>query len=610
MQRTRAGTRPIMPAAVDIPLVNEKKICDSLKICSIFQLNAEVVVCIFGFRPRYDNKSCFAKTGLFFEFYWKTFVLFGLPALLIPVVSEYDSMEVRCAGVVILMAIFWMTECLPLPVTSLLPLVLFPSLGILDTEATCKCYMNDTIMVFLGGLILAIAIEHSNLHLRIALGIMMFVGCSHRKLLAGLLVVIQFLGMWISNTACAAMMVPIVFAVLTELEKEGLGRVFRDKANPDDADSMRVPTTVTQAYLLATAYASTFAGVSTLVGTGTNLVLKGIFEAEFPHAPPITFTRWMIWALPQSLLNLFLTWLYVLVFYMGMFRPNSKSAQNARIGDEGEAIANRVMEEKFRNLGSMNFHEAAVSVLFFTAVILWLFRQPGFITGWAELIAPNVKIKDSVPIILVAVLMFVIPKEPSFFRICSRDANKRPTRASEGLITWKVIEEKMPWSLMFLLGGGFAISKGSNSSGLSQKMGLALSPLRNLPPYGIMCLTCWIVGQMTEFTSNIGVANIMLPVIAQLSKAVEINPLYLMLPATITCSYAFRLPSGTPPNAIITVAGQMPPKSLFFGGCLPSLYGLFTTVILFPIWGTYVWDIDGFPLWATNNETSVRCLNE
>lgn len=158
-------------------------------------------------------------TGQFMKIYWKILFAITWALILIPPLLAYNYPETRCAYTVLVMAGYWITECFPMAVTSLVPLVLFPIFGILSTADTCACYMNDTIMVFIGGLVLAVAIEHSNLHLRIALGVMRTVGCTHGKLLGGLCVVTTFISMWVSNTAATAMMVPIIFAVLNELEQ-------------------------------------------------------------------------------------------------------------------------------------------------------------------------------------------------------------------------------------------------------------------------------------------------------------------------------------------------------------------------------------------------------
>ncbi|XP_076634543.1 protein I'm not dead yet [Colletes latitarsis] len=538
----------------------------------------------------------------FFKIYWKIVFAIVWAIFLLAFLLAYNFPEVRCAFVVLLMGGYWITECFPMAVTSLIPLVLFPILGVLSTADTCSCYMNDTIMVFIGGLILAVAIEHSSLHLRIALGVMKMVGCTHAKLLAGFCVVTTFISMWVSNTAATAMMVPIIFAVLHELEQAGLCKIFDkmpvDPEHPQVEPEMK-PTKVTKAYLMAAAYCSTFGGTGTIVGTGTNLTFKGIYESTFPTAEGINFTQWMAANIPQMVINSFITWLYLRITFMGYLRPQSKDAKEATIGEEGEAITNRVIQERYKELGIISFHEAAVAILFVICIFLWIFRKPGFVRGWSEAIT-DIDIRDSTPVILVSILMFFIPKDPSFIYSFSKDPAKRPEKPSEGLITWEVIQSKMPWSLMFLLGGGFAISKGSIASCLAKRIGDALVPLRSLPSELILILICIFNGTITEFTSNVGIANITLPVIAQMCVAMKIHPIYLMIPATIMCSYSFRLPVGTPPNAIITIVGRIPTKWLMAAGCGPSVYSIIVQCTCFIVWGTFIYDIKGFPAWAEN----------
>ncbi|RLU16588.1 hypothetical protein DMN91_010656 [Ooceraea biroi] len=543
--------------------------------------------------------TCIQQTGYFFKLYWRIiFALFWALFLSLFVVM-YNYPEVRCAYIVLLMGGYWVTECMPIAITSLIPVVLFPVFGILSTHETCVCYMNDTIMVFIGGLILAIATEHCNLHLRIALVVMKTLGCSHAKLLGGLCTVTTFISMWIANAATTAMMVPIVFAVLHELERQGLGKVFNIKVDPENPQAERdiEPTNVTKAYLFAVAYASTFGGTGTIVGTPTNLVFKGIYEYNFPDAEPITFGNWIVASVPQMAANSFILWLYLRVAYLGYLRPRSKDAELARIGTEGEAIANQVIRQNLKNLGPMSFHEITVATLFLFCIFLWVFRDPGFVLGWSKALT-DVYLGDSTPVIFACVLMFFIPKEPVFLRFCSRDPSKRPRQSSEGLITWKVIRMKMPWRLVFLLGSGFAISKGSNVSGLAMRVGMTLVPLKELPPTLMLAVVLLFVGTLTEFTSNVGTANIILPVVAHMCVAMKVHPLYLMMPVTLTCSYAFRMPVATPPNAIITVAGHLPTRMLLVAGCFPAMYSLIVQVILFPTWGTFIYGIGEFPDWA------------
>ncbi|CAB0035552.1 unnamed protein product [Trichogramma brassicae] len=488
----------------------------------------------------YDNATFGAKMLRFGRIYWRSIVICVMPIVLLPLILVYKTPSARCGFVILLMGSYWATEAMPMAVTSLLPLALFPVFGVLDSATTCQCYVNDTIMMFVGGLIFAIAIEHSKLHERIALRSMIAFGCNHKRLLGGLLCVTTFLSMWISNTACTSMMVPIVFAVLF----------------PE-------PTQVTKAYLLGTAYASTFGGTATIIGTGANLAFKGIFEDSFPDSPGIDFGQWMIWALPQTVINVGLTWFYMLFFYMGWLRPNSVDARNAEIGPEGMRVAKRIIREKYSSLGKMNFHQIAVGILFLLCIFLMFFRSPGFISGWADRLPVDV-----------------------------------PQKPSDALVTWKVVEEKVPWSLMFIFGGGFAISKGSLESGLSQKIGDSMEELFGLPPFVLLIVVCILMSVVTEFTSNIGVANIILPIIAEMSVRAKIHPLYFMVPATLVVSHAFRFPTGTPPNAIVLAAGHIRIKSLVIGGCGVATYGPIVVILLFITWGRFIYKTDVYPDWA------------
>ncbi|XP_066601346.1 protein I'm not dead yet-like [Prorops nasuta] len=543
--------------------------------------------------------------GHFLKIYWKNVFAICWPLFLSSIIfTNATGTEYRCGFIISTMAGYWVTECFPLAVTSLIPVVLFPAMGIMSTADTCICYMNDTIMVFLGGLTLALAIEHSNLHLRIALGVMKTVGCSHSKLLGGLCFVTTVASMWISNTGATAMMVPIIFAVLSELEQAGLGRVFLPE-DPSNPGAEPKPTKITRAYLLSTAYCATFGGTGTIVGTGTNLTFKGIYENFFPEAKEITFGAWILAFSPQMIVNSFLTWVYLRVAFFGLFRPKSRDARNASIGVEGEEITNQVIQQRFTELGPMSFHEKGVAVLFILCVLLWLLRQPGYMPGWAQALT-SISIKDSAPVMLVAILLFLIPKDLKFLDSFRTDITRRPERHSEGLITWKVIEKKMPWSLMFLLGAGFAIAKASKVSCLARTLGTALAPLKVLPPFSVLFIVAVTVSTFSEITSNVGIANIVLPVVAQMCVVMELHPLYLMLPATLAGSYAFRLPAGTPPNAIIALQGHIPTKWLIQGGMVPAIYSIIMLLIFFPTWISYILNIHEFPEWARHvNRTDL-----
>ncbi|XP_020277869.1 protein I'm not dead yet-like isoform X2 [Pseudomyrmex gracilis] len=506
----------------------------------------------------------------------------------------------KCLYVVALMAMYWVTEVVPLPVTGMIPVVLYPLLGIMSTNETCLCYMNDTTMMFVGSLVIAVVIENSGLHMRVALFIIKTIGCSHRRLTLGLFFVTMFISMWISNTAATAMMIPIMETVLVELEAQGLGNMFvqtEGTIEENSGEANKRPTHSTMVYYLVAAYASSLGGIGTIVGSGTNLTFKGFLEKRFPLSPGINFASWMLYSVPPMLLMGILTWLWLQVMYMGLFRPESKDARAIDIGQQGEQVAASVIQKRYKELGPISWHESSVGILFIIVVLLWFFRNPGFMPGWAAYVT-NLRVKDSTAAMCVTILFFFIPSKLDFLQAFNKDPSKRPTKPSPGLITWKIINQKMHWSLIFVLGGGFAISAGSTESGLSGMLGQSLIGLQKINVVAILLIVCFFAENVTELTSNVAVANIILPVLAEMCVAIKIHPLYLMLPAALCCSFSFHLPVGTPPNAIASAAGRIKTKDFIIAGIGPSIITLVITAVAFPTWGTYVFDLSKFPEWA------------
>jgi solute carrier family 13 (sodium-dependent dicarboxylate transporter), member 2/3/5 len=467
--------------------------------------------------------------------------LFVIPDSVLPVKAQ------RMAAVTLLMSVWWIGEAVPIPVTALLPILLFPLLKIMSAAAVTLNYGQHLVFLFLGGFIIALAIERWNLHKRIALHVVNVIGSNRRLIILGFMLATAFISMWISNTATAMMMVPIALAVISRF------------AEKDETTFIRKKNNFALALMLAIAYASSIGGIATLIGTPTNLVCIGVLKANFPAAPGISFVQWMMFAVPFSLLLLILAWFY-LVYIAAPVNVH-------RTGQERQ-----VLKEEIRKLGPMSREEKAVSAIFFTTALLWVFRSDinlgGFsIPGWSNVLGLKDFIDDSTVAIAMAVSTFIIP------------AGKRQDGKIQFLMDWDSVH-KIPWGILLLFGGGFALADGFQQTGLTAWLGEQLRTFQSLPIGVVILLVSTVAVIATEFSSNTAVATTLLPVIAGLAVAIKVNPLLLMIPVTISCSTAFMLPVATPPNAIVFGSGYIRIKDMLVIGVGVNVLGLILLMIL------------------------------
>ncbi|XP_061638987.1 Na(+)/citrate cotransporter isoform X3 [Phyllopteryx taeniolatus] len=490
-------------------------------------------------------------------------ILFAAPLLLLPLPLVIGTSEAECAYVIVLMAVYWCTEVLPLAVTALLPALLFPLFGIMESQSVCMQYLKDTNLLFVGGLMVAVAVEHWNLHKRIALRVLLLVGVRPALLMLGFMGVTAFLSMWISNTATTAMMVPIVQAVLEELnnsEAQMPAILSSQEVQTSEVDVKQEkqaeatgPVVVTfldasvevtrqmeaaerrkmcKGMTLCVCYAASIGGTATLTGTGPNLVLNGQMSQLFPkNGDVINFASWFGFAFPNMILMLVLAWLWLQFVFMG-------------------------------------------------------FKY----------------VTDATVAIFVAILLFVLPSKPPRFcswRTQSFDTASHQTSSSAPcLLTWKVAQKKLPWGIVLLLGGGFALAKGSEVSGLSRWMGDQMSPLQSIPPWAIAIILCLLIATFTECTSNVATATLFLPVLASMSQSIGINPLYVMVPCTLSASFAFMLPVATPPNAIVFSYGYLKVSDMARTGVVMNIIGILCITLAINTWGRAMFHLDSFPKWA------------
>ncbi len=473
-----------------------------------------------------------------------------------------DPVVTRMAGVAALMAIWWITEAIPLFATALLPLVLYPLLGILSGKATAPIYVNSTIFLFLGGFLIALTMEKWNLHKRIALRIIRTIGGGPSRIILGFMAAAAFLSMWISNTATAVMMIPIGLAIIHQME---------DDFGKKKTHSFSV------ALMLSLAYACSVGGIATLVGTPPNLSLVRIFEITFPDAPPIEFGQWILMGIPVSITMLVVIWLLLTrVFY----------CVSADI-----RVDRSIVEREHSRLGRMAFEERVILIVFFTTALLWVFRTDldlGLfrVPGWSRLLPYPGLIDDGTVALFMAMTLFFVPT--------------RSAHARTATIMGPRVAMRLPWNIVLLFGGGFALAQGFQVTGLSTLIGNQFAGLASVPPLLMVILICLILTFLTELTSNTATTEMILPILASVAVAMETNPLFLMIPATLSASCAFMMPVATPPNAIIFGSGKVRVAEMARVGILLNLIGVLVIAVVFYFIGTAVFDVDPgtLPDWA------------
>ena len=562
-----------------------------------------------------SNEGNHEKLKSFFRF-WKSFVIILTPIFLSPILFYIGTQEAKCGFVILLMAIYWVTEALPLPVTALIPVVLLPLLKLMTTDDVCIKYLKESNMMFIGSMMVAIAVEHCELHQRIALKFLLLIGTSPRLLMLGFMLPTMFLSMWISNTATTAMMVPIVNAVMAELNSKNNIMGNRDKSQDNKEDIQPIDQAqqenrrkIKVMIYLSIAYAANTGGTGTLTGTGPNLVLKGIVGTLFGNSTPLNFASWMGFAVPTMLLNILLCWFWLQILYLG---PPWSSKSKLHFADK--KLIKGVLQKKYKELGPLNFHQIAVLTNFIFLILLWFFREPRFMPGWGEFFISEEEdscgnktqsqiVDDATSSMLIVIILFILPSRLSFWPFTSIASS----RTSPALLDWRTVHDRFPWGVMILFGGGFVLADASKSSGLSDWVGNQLKVLDILPDYAIALVICVMTGLVTEVTSNVATANILLPVLSELAKSIGTNPLFLMIPATVTCSYAFMLPVATPPNAIVYSASEMKTSEMMIAGAVLNILCIAVNVIAINTYGVYLFGLNQFPEWANSTNNNEQC---
>lgn len=438
------------------------------------------------------------------------------------------------------MAIWWVSEVIPIGVTALLPIILFPLTGIVDLSTTTESFGHKYIFLYMGGFILAITIEKWNLHKRIALHIIRIIGTDISKIILGFMVATAFLSMWISNTATSVMMLPIGMSIVSQLKDNPL-----TKPNEN--------LLFGKALMLGIAYSASIGGIATLIGTPPNLVFAGFIQESY--GIEITFWQWAKFGFPISVVMLSIAW-----FYLTRVAFNFK--QKGFPGGKKEIV--KLIEQ----LGPMKKEEKIILTIFTLTAFCWISRS--FIL---QKFIPA--IDDTIIAMSAGVLLFLIPSSD----------RKKP------LITWEEAV-KMPWGIMLLFGGGMALAAGFETTGLATWIGNQMTLLQGVKVFVLMFLIIVSVNFITEVTSNLATTAMLLPVLAPLAITLQINPYLLMVGTTVAASCAFMLPVATPPNAVVFGSGYLKISDMVKAGFWMNIISIVILTIMVYYFLPLVWNFD------------------
>lgn len=464
--------------------------------------------------------------------------------------NEYPTAPIM-AAVVGVMAVWWVLEVIPIGLTSLIPIAIFPLLGIGSFSQFLPFYYKEMIFLFLGGYLLALGLQASGLHKRIALYVVLKVGSTPSRLILGFMLTTGFLSMWIANTASVVVMLPIGMSIM-----DGVQKVSKDP---------KLTIRFGIALMLGIAYAADIGGMATLVGTPPNMVFAENYSTLFPGAPEIGFVDWMILCMPFSIVFLFVGWLVMTKLVLPM--------PNTAIYEDRSSIKGQIKE-----LGPVRRDEKISGLIFTLAAVLWLTGSniqlnDGFtLYGWRHWLGAEV-ISDAVVAMICAGLLFIVP---------SAEKKKKMLMP---LSTYKEI----PVGIILLFGGGFAIAGGFELSGLDKVVEEMFKSMPRYSPMIIVAIVCFAVTFLTELTSNTAITNLILPILASATVVLEMDPRLMMIPATLSASCAFMMPIASPTQAIAYGAGYVTIKQMMRTGVWFNLLGVLIVTVFFALISTFFW---------------------
>ncbi|XP_030855079.1 solute carrier family 13 member 3-like [Strongylocentrotus purpuratus] len=546
---------------------------------------------------------------------------------------------------ILVMGTYWVTEVIPLPVTALIPMVVFPVFGIRDTDTVVQQYFKSVTFLIFGGLVLAAAIEHQNLHRRFALRVLLLFGTDPKRLLLGFMSATAFLSAWMNNTAVTAMMLPIARAVLDEIGEQGIkeehemeddleGKAEDKRINQDDEIGEQGIKEGSEIEDDLGEKAEDKRTNHDVLSSDEHTGKRNGDESQslFGKETGLHFGSWTLYCFPQMVVCILVIWLWLQYMYLPR-RCKSNSQEDTFQPKE----IKKVIQRAYDDLGPMRFAEWAVLGHFLIIVVLWITQDPNVFPGWGSFFPTG--LSSATPTILITISLFMFPSERPLRLIRIREQQTKAesdpemclsndaststagvndaTNGSESrpklakvksipaLISWDVVHEKMPWGVLIVVGGGFALADGCMESGLSAWLAEQFKIFYGIPPFAMALIIAIIISVLTEFTANAVTVAIFLPIVAEMAVATRINPLYLMVTATVSSSFAFMLPVATPPNAIAFSSKEINVIDMVKTGCLLNFLCICVLLFCMNTLGRLIFNIAVFPDWANSLDANT-----
>ncbi|CAF1290111.1 unnamed protein product [Rotaria sordida] len=561
------------------------------------------------------------------KYCWRLLIIFLTPLVLLPLPLIVETAQARCAYIVLILTVYWVSEAMPYAVTSILPLSFFPLAGIISSDNVGLNYFREITTLFVGSMMLAHAMEHVHLHRRLGLFVLSIVGTSIKWSMAGLMGVTAFLSMWINNSAATSIMIPAAIAIIDELqnyqqEKSVIDKIVarrqsKEIVSDESTISLDITTCVEEqikqmptiqenvpielneqvihdqtdrslntvlnststnhvnykqlktAFLIAVAYSAAIGGLATLVGTGPNIFVKGFTDKYYgkgSHAFDISFTNFLLFALPIGVIMLVICWLWLQLLYNRKeLLPWIKVDPNSL---ESQKYLKSLLKNQYKELGSLSWQEYTITILFFIMVILWVTRDFSSYPGWGIIFREDY-VTDATVAVLIGTLPLILPNKNPF----SKQWEYQP------IIHWDHLSKKFPWGVFMLQGAGLAIAEGFKESNLSETVASFLHFIVGASDITIIFVVIVLSAIFTEFTSNLACATILFPILGSIAKTTGIHAARLILPSCMAVSLSFMLPIATPPNAMIFLRGNVRIIDLVKVGLGMKLFGIVIILI-------------------------------